>query len=145
LQNLLEKWGLTHLVHIIVTDSAANCLGIYNVPGFPSQYSPGRCANHLLQRVIENEIFSMASIKKLIEDVRSVHNFTNTSNNFVEELSVLQKEKDPEATVLLLSPDVKTRWNSTHAMMKRCLYCVFVFVLPVFVFSIMDRICIICI
>jgi hypothetical protein len=119
LQDLLEAWQLTHLVYVIVTDSAANCLGIYNVPGFPSQYKPGRCANHLLQRVIENEIFSMASIKKLIEDVRSVHSFTNISTNFCEELVQLQKEKNPEATPLLPSPDVKTRWNSTHAMFDR--------------------------
>jgi hypothetical protein len=101
--------------------------GIYSVPGFPSQYKPGRCANHLLQRIIENEIYSMASIKKLIEDVRSVHGFANISTNFCEELISLQKEKEPEATPLLLAPDVKTRWNSTHAMFKRSVI-VFVFV-----------------
>jgi len=97
LQNLLEAWQLTHLVHIIV---------------------------------IENEIFSMASIKKLIEDVRSVHSFAN----FCGDLTKLQKEKNPEATPLL-SPDVRTQWNSTHAMFKRsckdciCIEMAFVFVM----------------
>jgi hypothetical protein len=127
LQNLLETWQLTHLVYVIVTDSAANCLGIYNVPGFPSQYKPGRCANHLLQRVIENEIYSIDSIKKLIEDVRSVHSFANISTNFCEELTQLQREKDPEATALLLAPDVKTRWNSTHAMFKRSVFVLYLY------------------
>ncbi len=117
------SWQLTHLVYVIVTDSAANCLGIFNAPG------------HLLQRVVENEIFSMASVKKLIEDVRSVHYFANISTNFCEELTKLQKEKNPEATPLLLSPDVRTRWNSTHAMFKRscrdciCIEMAFVFVM----------------
>ena len=53
LQALLEEWDIANKLGVITSDSAANMLGIYKTVGFPSTYSCGQCANHLLQRVIE--------------------------------------------------------------------------------------------
>ena len=53
IQELIEKWNVSHLVDVITTDSAANMLGIFSQPDFPSTYSSGVCFNHVLQHVVE--------------------------------------------------------------------------------------------
>ena len=53
MQALLEEWNISSKLGVITSDSAANMLGIYKTRGFPSAYSCGQCANHLIQRAIE--------------------------------------------------------------------------------------------
>ena len=118
---LVKDWQLNYVLDVVTTDSAANMLGIFNLENFPDYYRSAQCANHLLQRVIENEIFSMKSIKTLIENVRIVTNFASSSNNFCHDLEEIQKKEDPDKTPLLLVNDVQTRWNSTYSMLARFL------------------------
>jgi hypothetical protein len=103
---LCEEWDISHKLGTITSDSAANMLGIYKTRGFPSTYTKGQCANHMIQRCIEvresrnvsflsippqTEVFSIERVKNVIDNVRAVNKFANQSNNFCNDLERLQK------------------------------------------------------
>ena len=57
LQDMCEDWEMMSRVEMIVHDSAANMLGIYNISDFPEHCIAGRCINHLLQIVVNVSLF----------------------------------------------------------------------------------------
>ncbi len=50
----LQDWDIYSVTNMLVHDTAFNVMGIYNTPGFPSHFKPGRCINHVLQLVIKH-------------------------------------------------------------------------------------------
>ena len=117
LEEKLDEWHVLTKTTVVVSDSASNMIKLFE---FLPQYldiQHSRCLNHILNTVVTGEILEKPEIKKLVQVARDVSNFPNKSPKFAEALRDVFKEKDsPE---LKLIQDVKTRWNSTHDMLKR--------------------------
>jgi len=119
IQALAVEWGISGVLEVITTDSASNMTGMMKTRTFPSHYMHGQCGNHLIQRVIENEIFSTEGVKAVVDSVRTIVKFSNQSNAFCYELEMLQKAENEDCRPLMLLQDVPTRWNSSYTMLNR--------------------------
>jgi hypothetical protein len=119
---ILEEWDLLHATEVIVSDTAANMLGIYNrqhAPDLPGHFIPGKCVNHILQLVISDCILKKPNVARILRACRSICTHANISINFCNDFAKMQLERDPEAHVLQLIQDVSTRWNSSFLMLQR--------------------------
>ena len=69
----LDDWQLNRVTEMIVSDTAANQLGIFNpdlVPDLPQHFKPSKCACHVLQLCISDCIFSRNNITRIVKDCR---------------------------------------------------------------------------
>jgi len=71
----LDNWQLSTVTEMIISDTAANQLGIFNpelVPDLPRHFKPSKCCCHLLQLCIGDCIFSRPNITRIVKDCRSI-------------------------------------------------------------------------
>ena len=114
LDEKLEDWEIRDKVKVIVSDSAANMQAMVDQM-YDVQHV--KCLNHVLNLIVKDEILEKPQIRKLIETVRKVSNFPNSSALFAE--AVRSKCIERNCAVQALVPDVVTRWNSTLDMLVR--------------------------
>ena len=69
------------------------------------------CLNHSLQLVIEDELFSMESVKKLIAKARRICTHASHSNAFNRNLEKKQEQLMDLDVIYCLAGDCVTRWN----------------------------------
>ena len=67
--------------------------GMFNIENFPNmmQYNWGKCINHVLQLVINDEILSKTQVKNVCDLVRTLTSKANQSINFSAALRVAQE------------------------------------------------------
>ena len=53
MQSIGEDLGIMEMIEMILHDTAANMMGVYNIRDFPQHCIPGCCVNHILQLVIK--------------------------------------------------------------------------------------------
>lgn len=74
----LDNWQLSTVTEMIISDTAANQLGIFNpelVPDLPRHFKPSKCCCHLLQLCIGDCIFSRPNITRIVKDCRLRNQF----------------------------------------------------------------------
>ena len=104
LDEKLEDWEVRDKVKVIVSDSAANMQAMVDQM-YGVQHV--KCLNHVLNLIVKDEILEKPQIRKLIETVRKVSNFPNSSVFFSE--AVQSKCIERNCTVQALVPDIVTR------------------------------------
>ena len=112
LKKVLEDWEILSLVKVALRDNAPNMVAAFNEDGC-SILSIG-CLNHSLQLVLKDEIFSMESIKNMIEKAKKICTHASHSIVFCNRLEDKQKLfMDDEAAKkpLVIFGDCPTRWN----------------------------------
>ena len=114
----LGDWKLTTATEMIVSDTAANQMGVFNLelaPDLPRHFKPAKCVCHVLQLCINDCILLKPSIARIVKDCRfflyfhlrfiefrSVCTHANLSTNFCTDLREVQLQLNPEGTALLL-------------------------------------------
>ena len=80
-------------------------------PVYGSALTAVGCLNHTLQLVIHDGLFSLPSVKTLIEKCRTLAGHANSSTKFYVEFYKQQKEimKKSENELLVIKQDVATR------------------------------------
>ena len=117
-QKLIE-WNIEEKVSLCIRDNAANMIKAFE----HNNPSPSvGCLAHTLQLVINDKIFTLVSVEKLIKKCRNLSKHANQSNVFYNELYNQERLQMNLAKEVRLKQDVVTRWNSTHDMMARMLY-----------------------
>ena len=115
-ENELTKWKVFHLADVVSSDSASNMIKMM-------EYLPtmehSKCLNHILNTVVENEVLAKPEIRKVVDMVRKVTNYSSHSILFCEAMRKKFKELDCKEKMFV--QDVKTRWNSTYDMIVRFL------------------------
>ena len=74
----LTDWKLLAATEMIVSDTASNQMGVFNVelvPDLPRHLKPAKCVCHVLQLCINDCILLKASIARIIKDCRFFHSF----------------------------------------------------------------------
>ena len=69
----LSDWKLTLATEMIVSNTAANQMGIFNVelaPNLPRHFKPAKCACHILQLCVNDCILCKPSIARIVKDCR---------------------------------------------------------------------------
>ena len=105
---ILIDWGLIDKVTKALRDSAANMVAAFNSD--LSSIEAFSCLLHLLQLVIEEYLFELASVKDVIEKCRRLVALSNQSNSFHHELRKQQQLHFPGETILALIQDIVTRY-----------------------------------
>ena len=98
----LSDWKLTAATEMIVSDTAANQLGVFNVelvPDLPRHFKPAKCACHLLQLVINDCILLKPSIARIVKDCRFFLDLRQKRCIWVLGLSVLTQTCPPTSVL----------------------------------------------
>ena len=69
----LSDWKLTTATEMIVSDTAANQMGVFNVelaPNLPRHFKPAKCACHVLQLCVNDCILCKPSIARIVKYCR---------------------------------------------------------------------------
>ena len=69
----LTDWKLLNATEMIVSDTAANQMGVFNVelvPDLPRHFKPAKCVCHVLQLCINDCILLKPSIARIVKDCR---------------------------------------------------------------------------
>ena len=113
LKTSLDKWNLLGKFQFLTSDSAANMMAMGPHLGDVEHV---KCLNHVLQLVINDEVFKGEQAKKTIETIRRFTNYVSNSvlldgecRKIAENIGVQYKA---------FSQDVPTRWNSTFDMLQ---------------------------
>ena len=109
LLNVLNDWNILEKVGLCLRDSASNMVGAFDLE--ESVLNSAGCVNHTLQLSIKDEIFTLPSVKKLIDKCKSLVAHANHSNNFYRDFrkaQVEQMHREPNEVKNLVQ-DVDTR------------------------------------
>ena len=68
------------------------------------------CLNHSLQLVLKEQVFSMDSIKRMIDKARKISTHANHSTVFSNRLEEKQRQLGIERPLVIIG-DCPTRWN----------------------------------
>ena len=110
LESVLEEWGIIWETRVCLRDNAANMVAAFNEENNRAGLHSLGCLNHTLQLSINDEIFSLRSVKTLIEKCRSIVGFANSSNKFYAELYRQQEAMTPPIfDRMSLKQDIDTR------------------------------------
>ena len=115
----LIEWNLEDKISLVVSDNASNMVKAFEDNNPAPQVG---CLSHTLQLVINDKIFTLDSVEKLIKKCRNLAKHANLSNAFYKELYDQERLQMNLAKEVRLKQDVATRWNSSHDMMARMLY-----------------------
>ena len=86
LDSVLTEWDIIWETRLCLRDNAANVTAAFNAENNKAGLESVGCLNHTLQLSINDEIFSLVSVKNLIEKCRGLIGFANSSNKFYAEL-----------------------------------------------------------
>ena len=116
LEEKLASWKVLDKTNVVVSDSASNMLKMMEF--LPNDMEHNSCLNHVLQLVINDEVFEKPEVKNIITNVKA---FVNYCSNSVLLSSALRKKQEELgfSCIKSLVQDVKTRWNSTNDMTER--------------------------
>ena len=84
LEQKLERWKVLDKTTVVISDSAANM--VHMMDFLPDHMEMNKCLNHLLQLVINDEIFVKPEITNLVKAVRGITNYASNSNLFCSEM-----------------------------------------------------------
>ena len=84
LRDVLEEWEILVITTVALRDGARNMINAFQQPG--CYIIDIHCLIHVIQLVINGQVLSMASVKKLIELVNSIVSHAQMSNVFYAEL-----------------------------------------------------------
>ena len=114
LEDKLGTWKVLDKTTVVVSDTASNMLRMMDF--LPNEMEHNDCLNHVLQLVINNEVFEKPEITTIVTHMKAVVNY-----NSVLLSSALRKKQEELGfkSIKTLVQDVKTRWNSTHDMLER--------------------------
>ena len=112
----LGKWGVLDKTTVVVSDTAAPMLKMMDF--LPNDMEHNSCLNHVLQLVINDEVFEKQEVKNIIANVKAFVNYSSYSVLLSSSLRKKQEEMEFSSLKSLVQ-DVRTRWNSTHDMMER--------------------------
>ena len=90
LTKVLEDWNILDKTGPSLRDNAANMVAAFNVPG--STLVGIGCLNHTLQLVIKDGLFSLRSVKSLIEKCHALIAHANMSTIWYHELYEQQEK-----------------------------------------------------
>ena len=113
--DLMDDWNLAEKNTTLVSDSAANMMGMSLY--LPRGTQQVKCLNHILQLIINDELLEKPEISTLVKNVRDFSNYAANSVLLSNACSKVAVEIGGE--YLEFIRDVQTRWNSTHDMLKR--------------------------
>ena len=86
LDSVLTEWDIIWETGLCLRDNAFNVTAAFNAENNKAGLKSAGCLNHTLQLSINDEIFSLVSVKNLIEKCRGLVGFANSSNKFYAEL-----------------------------------------------------------
>ena len=111
-----HKWKPSNNSHHFVS-ILANMAAAFD-PEHDSLLTGVGCLNHSLQLVIHDGLFSLQSVKALIEKCRTLAGHANSSTKFYVVFHNHQRDimHRRENELLSIKQDVVTRWNSTLNM-----------------------------
>ena len=114
LEEKLGTWKVLDKTTVVVSDTASNMLRMMDF--LPNDMEHNNCLNHVLQLVINDEVFEKPEVKSITSHVKAFCNY-----NSVLLSSALRKKQEELGfpSIKTLVQDVKTRWNSTHDMLER--------------------------
>ncbi|XP_040924669.1 zinc finger BED domain-containing protein 4-like [Betta splendens] len=109
----LQRWGLRHKVHCLITDNASNmilCAKLMAVRNLP-------CFAHSLNLVVKKALEQTPVLTDIRTRGRRIVTFFKSSVKAKEKLAEVQNHLQTPPHKLL--QEVDTRWNSTYLMLKR--------------------------
>ena len=107
LESELQDWLILNRTGLCLRDNAANMVAAFHVPD--SVLKSVGCLNHSLQLVIKAELFSLLSVKNVIEKCRTLAGHANMSDQFYTEFYSQQEKQLGITNRQSLKQDVPTR------------------------------------
>lgn len=111
----IERWSLQKKVTCLTTDSAAVMLKAAELASLP--HMP--CVAHILHNSVTHALEEQGSLNELVKKCHDLAKFFHSKPKMMQALEEEQRKKTPGKDPLIVFMDVKTRWNSTLAMMER--------------------------
>lgn len=112
IRRVVEEWGLSQKVSIIITDNAANITSAVEKVLKLKHFG---CYAHKINLVVQD---ALVVLETLIKKIKAIVTFFKRSNAAVQKLIKYQQQTGVKQPKKLLQ-DVVTRWNSTYYMFER--------------------------
>ena len=113
LKEAIRMWSLEIKVHLGIRDNAANMICAMRM----AEITSFGCVSHTLQLVIQDALFTQASVEAVIKKSRRIVTHFKHSEQACRKMEDFQKSCGVPSHKLL--QDVETRWNSSYLMLER--------------------------